>query len=121
MGGKRSKASGIGLERLCTEPSTDWMQSTDAAGGVEVLQAWLQGVAYHKHRRDTYAIGLTDTGIQAFDYRGAAHISTPGQVVVLHPDELHDGHAGTAEGFGYGVMVDPARAIQSAAARQRSE
>ena len=109
MVGKRSRASGIGLERLCTKPSADWMRSTDAEGGVELLQAWLQGVAYHKHRHDTYAIGLTDTGIQAFDYRGAAHISTPGQVVVLHPDELHDGHAGTEEGFGYRILyVDPA-------------
>jgi AraC-like DNA-binding protein len=109
MAGKRSRASGIGLERLCTEPSTDWMRSTDAGGGVELLQAWLHGVAYHKHRHDTYAIGLTDTGIQAFDYRGAAHISLPGQVVVLHPDETHDGHAGTAAGFGYRLLyVEPA-------------
>ena len=76
---------------------------------MELLHAWLHGVAYHKHRHDTYAIGLTDTGIQAFDYRGAAHISTPGQVVVLHPDEIHDGHAGTAAGFGYRLLyVDPA-------------
>ena len=114
MVGKRSRASGIGLERLCTKPSADWMRSTDAEGGVELLQAWLQGVAYHKHRHDTYAIGLTDTGIQAFDYRGAAHISTPGQVVVLHPDELHDGHAGTEEGFGYRfVNVDPAFIVEA--------
>jgi AraC-like DNA-binding protein len=109
MEGKRSRASGIGLERLCTQPYADWMRSTEAEGGVELLHAWLQGVAYHKHRHDTYAIGLTDTGIQAFDYRGAAYISTPGQVVVLHPDEIHDGHAGTASGFGYRLLyIDPA-------------
>jgi hypothetical protein len=30
-------------------------------------------------------------------------------VVVLHPDEVHDGHAGTEEGFGYRqVYVEPA-------------
>jgi AraC-like DNA-binding protein len=109
MGDKRSRDSGSGLERLCTEPSADWMRRTDAVGGVELLQAWLQGMAYHKHRHDTYAIGLTDTGVQAFDYRGAAHISTPGKVVVLHPDEIHDGHAGTAAGFGYRLLyVEPA-------------
>jgi hypothetical protein len=85
------------------------MRSTDAEDGIELLQAWLQGVAYHKYRHDTYTIGLTDTGIQAFDYRGAAYISTPGQVVVLHPDETHDGHAGTAAGFGYRLLyVEPA-------------
>ena len=109
MVGNRSRASGIGLERLCAKPSTDWLWSTEAVDGVELLAAWLQGHAYHTHRHDTYAIGLTDTGIQAFDYRGAAHLSTPGQVVVLHPDELHDGHAGTEEGFGYRILyIDPA-------------
>ncbi len=109
MIGKRSRAGDIGLERLCAKPSADWMRSTDAVNGVELLAAWFQGHAYHKHRHDTYAIGLTTIGVQAFDYRGAAAISTPGKVVVLHPDERHDGHAGTGEGFGYRILyVDPA-------------
>jgi hypothetical protein len=108
MGSKRSRASGIGLERLCAKPSADWMWSTEPVNGVELLAAWFQGHAYHKHRHDTYAIGLTVSGVQAFEYRGTAEISTPGQVVVLHPDELHGGHAGTAEGFGYRILyVDP--------------
>jgi AraC-like DNA-binding protein len=103
---KHNKASGIGLERLCR---LDWMQSTQTEYGVEFLEAWFQGNAYHKHRHDSYAICLTTMGVQAFDYRGTSEISTPGQVVVLHPDEVHDGHAGTEEGFGYRQLyVDPA-------------
>src|SRR5215470_1280687 len=98
---KHSKASGIGLERSCTQ---DWIQSTDTEYGVEFFEAWFQGHAYQKHRHDTYAICLTATGVQAFDYRGNSEISTPGQVVVLHPDEVHDGHAGTGEGFGYRLL-----------------
>ena len=104
MVGNRSRASGVGLERLCIESSIDWMRSTDAENGVEFLEAWFQGYAYHKHRHDTYAICLTTIGVQAFDYRGAAEISTPGQVVVLHPDEMHDGHAATEAGFGYRIV-----------------
>jgi AraC-like DNA-binding protein len=103
---KHSKNSGIGLERLCAQ---DWMQSTQTDYGVEFFEAWFQGKAYQKHRHDTYAICLTTTGIQAFDYRGTSQISTAGQVVVLHPDEVHDGHAGTQEGFGYRQLyVEPA-------------
>ena len=103
---KHSKASGIGLERLCAQ---DWMRSTETGYGVEFLEAWFQGNAYQKHRHDTYAICQTTTGVQAFDYRGNSEISTPGQVVVLHPDEVHDGHAGTEEGFGYRQLyVEPA-------------
>ncbi len=74
-----------------------------------MLEAWFQGRAYHKHRHDTYAICLTTHGVQAFDYRGSVEISRPGQVVVLHPDEIHDGYAGTPAGFGYRQLyVEPA-------------
>lgn len=105
----RSRAGGVGLERLCIGASAGWMRGTDVENGVEGLEAWFPGYAYHKHRHDTYAICLTTSGVQAFDYRGAAEISMPGQVVVLHPDELHDGRAATQAGFGYRILyVEPA-------------
>jgi AraC-like DNA-binding protein len=76
--------------------------------GVELFEAWFRGSAYRRHRHDTYAIGVTETGLQAFAYRGATHRSVPGQVVVLHPDEAHDGHAGSEAGFGYRQLyVEP--------------
>jgi AraC-like DNA-binding protein len=72
------------------------------------MSAWFAGRAYQKHRHATYAVGLTDCGVQVFDYRGAVHASRPGQVVVLYPDELHDGRAGTGEGFGYRIIyIEP--------------
>src|SRR5262249_7765446 len=41
----------------------------------------------------------------------------PGQVVVLHPDETHDGRAGTSDGFGYRIVyVAPARIHEAARA-----
>src|SRR5262249_60740093 len=69
------------------------------------------------HGHDTSAVGRTDVGVQAFDYRGVAEASTPGQVVVLHPDEAHDGRAGTRDGFGYRIVyVAPARIHEAARA-----
>jgi len=84
---------------------------TSAPGeGVELLRAWFRGPAFARHRHDTYAIGVTEAGVQTFDYRGRAERSTSGQVVVLHPDEMHDGRAGTEAGFGYRIVyVEPAR------------
>ncbi len=82
--------------------------------GVERFRAWLGREAYEKHRHDTYAIGVTDRGVQVFDYRGAERVSLPGQVVVLHPDERHDGRAGTRAGFGYRIVyVEPARVAEA--------
>lgn len=105
----RRRSSGVGLERSCSASTADWLRSTGPEHGVEFLEAWFQGPAYHKHRHDTYASCLTTRGVQGFDYRGTGEISLPGQVVVLHPDELHDGHAGTEAGFGYRQLyVEPA-------------
>ena len=84
------------------------MRQTETGGGVELLEAWFHGPAYNKHRHDTYGICVTDRGVQAFTYRGAVHIATPGETVVLHPDELHDGYAGSEAGFGYRLIyVEP--------------
>jgi AraC-like DNA-binding protein len=107
---ERARSGGEGLERSCGRPTAGWIASTRPVGGVELFRAWFAAEAYRKHRHDTYAIGLTDRGVQVFDYRGSARASTPGQVVVLHPDEAHDGRAGTEEGFGYRIVyVEPAR------------
>src|SRR5262249_5458102 len=49
--------------------------------------------------------------------RGVAQTSTPGRVVVLHPDETHDGRAGAPDGFGYRIVyVAPARIHEAARA-----
>jgi AraC-like DNA-binding protein len=105
---KETRSAGEGLERSCQGTGAEWLASSKPAGGVELFSAWFAGKAYQKHRHDTYAIGVTDCGIQVFDYHGAVHASTPGQVVVLYPDEVHDGRAGTGEGFGYRIVyVEP--------------
>lgn len=85
------------------------------AAGVELMRAWFGGRAYARHRHDTYAIGVTDSGVQTFDYRGATCASTAGRVIVLHPDEPHDGRAGSPEGFGYRMIyVEPSRIAAAA-------
>jgi AraC-like DNA-binding protein len=59
---------------------------------------------FEPHRHDTYAIGITTAGVQVFHYRGSLRVCLPGQLHVLHPDEGHDGSAGTDQGFGYRIL-----------------
>jgi AraC-like DNA-binding protein len=90
------------LERSCGRG--DWIRSGPLCVGIERVEACFAGRAFAPHRHDSYAIGVTLHGVQVFDYRGAGQRSTPGQVFVLHPDELHDGRAGTEAGFRYRIL-----------------
>jgi AraC-like DNA-binding protein len=83
--------------------------------GIERLQAWFSGRGFTSHRHATYAIGITDDGVQTFDYRGSVAQSVRGQVVVLHPDEPHDGRAGDDRGFGYRILYVRPELIAAAA------
>jgi AraC-like DNA-binding protein len=87
----------------------DFLLTDAPAPGIERLAAAFHGHAYDPHRHETYAIGMTLAGAQEFRYRGADRVSATGQVMVLHPDESHDGHAAGREGFSYRMLyVDPA-------------
>lgn len=95
-----------GLERSCTG---DWVRSAPWQAGIQRLEAFFSGEAYASHRHDTYSIGYTINGVQSFDYRGTRLDSTPGRVIVLHPDEIHNGEAGNEQGFHYRMLyVEPA-------------
>ncbi|WP_119422926.1 AraC family transcriptional regulator [Desertibaculum subflavum] len=103
-----SQDGGAGLERSCAAPHGDWLRIAPAVPGLERFEARFAGGGYAPHRHDVYAIGITLQGVQRFRYRGAAAQCLAGQVYVLHPDELHDGHAGTEAGFRYrGIYIAP--------------
>jgi AraC-like DNA-binding protein len=91
------------------EQDRDFLLTDEPVPGIERLAAHFDGHAYDPHRHETYAIGVTLAGAQEFRYRGADCVSRTGQVMVLHPDEPHDGHAATPGGFSYRMIyVDPA-------------
>ncbi len=80
-----------------------------AQPGLERIEARFAGHGFDPHRHDSYAIGLTLAGEQVFGYRGTTRRCLAGQAYVLHPDETHDGRAGTPQGFRYrSLYVEPA-------------
>jgi AraC-like DNA-binding protein len=85
----------------------NWL--SEAPGDIDRIEACFTGVAFAPHRHDTYTISVTVKGIQSFTYRGAERFSVPGQMVILHPDEEHDGRAGDDGSFRYrAVYIAPA-------------
>ncbi|WP_331695765.1 AraC family transcriptional regulator [Pseudomonas sp. ZY71] len=89
--------------------TADWVIRSVQPGGIERIEAWFGSHGYDPHRHDTYSIGRTLAGVQSFHYAGSMRHGLPGNTLVLHPDELHDGMAGTDAGFRYRMAyVDPA-------------
>lgn len=80
---------------------------------IERVANRLVGAAFSPHRHDTYTVALTMAGVQAFNYRGATRHSLPGQVLILHPDEIHDGHCSDEAGFSYWAAYIPPTHIQA--------
>ena len=104
------------LERSCTPSPGDWIRQAAPQAGLERIEAFFGGHAYDPHRHDTYAIGYTLMGVQSFDYRGARADSVTGNVIVIHPDELHDGRAGAESGFHYKMLYLAPRLLREALA-----
>ncbi|MBJ9976419.1 AraC family transcriptional regulator [Pseudomonas sp. S75] len=73
----------------------------DADTGIESVRAHFVGHAYDPHWHDSFLVGVTEQGVQQFNCRRVRHSSTPGQVFLLEPGDLHDGHAPTQDGFTY--------------------
>jgi AraC-like DNA-binding protein len=108
-----------GLGRLCTDRSPEEQApgektrggpiggaiiSAPAFPGIERIEARFFGNVFEPHRHDTYALGVTMQGVQTFHYRGEKRFSLPGNIIVLHPDEVHDGGAATDDGLRYRML-----------------
>jgi AraC-like DNA-binding protein len=102
------------LERLCKVPSVDRLAFAPEGNGLVRLEACLAAHAYRPHRHDTYAIGITLTGVQRYNYRKSRRESLPGEVVILHPDELHDGQSGTDGALLYRMLYIRPEAVLDA-------
>ena len=93
---------------------SDWATYAAAgAFGVELLHAHFERHVYERHSHEGYAIGVTETGVQAFHCRGALHASTTGMIMAFNPDEAHDGHAGIPEGFTYRMLYLPPETVRA--------
>lgn len=105
MNDPRTRQEGeTGLERLCKASEREHIVHDASLPGFERMEAEFEGAAFAPHRHDTYALGITLKGVQTFQYRGERRVSLPGNAIILHPDEVHDGGAGNEEGLKYRML-----------------
>ncbi len=75
---------------------------------ISLIDANYQTFAFQRHYHLDFHIGLITSGQQKFYYQGASYQVGAGQIVVMPPDELHDGHSLLDSGYQVKVFsVDP--------------
>jgi AraC-like DNA-binding protein len=95
---------------MTAQAAADWSRYWRSANEpLEAMHARFHGNVYHRHSHDTYSFGVTEWGAQSFTCRHAAHTSAAGMVMAFNPDDPHDGHATTDDGFSYRMIhIGPA-------------
>jgi hypothetical protein len=82
-----------------------------------LLRATYVTYAFAPHTHDTFAIGVTESGTQAFTYRRTRHLIMPaGSVAIVHPGEVHTSKAADEQGWTYCMFYPDASVLQRAAA-----
>lgn len=85
-----------------------------ALSNIELLRATYVTHAFGRHTHEGYAIGVIDAGVEEFSYQGATHQATVNSIVIVHPGEVHTGHAGIPDGWKYSMFYPDIALLQRA-------
>jgi AraC-like DNA-binding protein len=67
------------------------MWRADDLGGLELLWATLSEFAFRPHAHEEFFVAVSEGGLATPRYRGGTHVISPGDVIVLNPEEAHAG------------------------------
>jgi AraC-like DNA-binding protein len=91
----------------------DWARWRANTHGVELLEAEFTTHVYERHIHESYALGVTLSGVQRFWCRGATRDSTAGDVIAINPGEAHDGESGTNVSYSYRMIYVPLEVMRA--------
>lgn len=78
------------------------------AAGITALSASFTDFKYKKHSHNEYAIGVTLRGIQQYNLDGSFQSSYKNGVMLLNPEQPHDGMAHDESGIDYVMLyIEP--------------
>lgn len=82
----------------------DQVEFAKFPGRFERKEAFFKTRVCSPCRHDAYAIGRTLSGVNRLHYRKQNFYSLPGDTIVVYPDELFEGAAGTPDGVRYRMV-----------------
>jgi AraC-like DNA-binding protein len=77
-------------------PSRYWR--LDGLAGVDLLRSDDSTHRYARHSHEGYALGVVEAGAHAFAARGQVWTAIPGRVIIVNPDDAHDGGPAARDG-----------------------
>ena len=80
-----------------------------------VLHAYYIQHAYPRHSHDYYVVSLIAQGKQSFTHNGIRHITPPGGIILINPEEVHTGEAVDRSGFELRSLYPTAAHMEMAA------
>ncbi|HEY6514979.1 MAG TPA: AraC family transcriptional regulator [Steroidobacteraceae bacterium] len=91
------------LPRL-NQPEWTRFHRLRGVSGAAALHARFVAHRYARHAHEYAVIGLVESGVQSFAYRGSRHITPAGRIFVVNPDEPHTGEAVSSTGYVYRTL-----------------
>jgi AraC-like DNA-binding protein len=70
-------------------------------GDLELLNARYITHRFAPHFHEGYAIGIIESGVEQYEYRGTRHWAGSGSLVIINPAEIHTGSAADENGWKY--------------------
>jgi AraC-like DNA-binding protein len=83
---------------------------------VDLLRARFVTHRYGRHTHATYTVGLIESGVEEFEYRGTLLRAGPGTVALLNPEVVHTGQAAVPSGWSYRVFYPSVEVVAGVAA-----
>jgi AraC-like DNA-binding protein len=99
---------------MAAETARYWQHA--GVPGVDLLRARFVTHRYNRHAHETYTFALIEAGVEVFEYGGSTLQAGSGEVALLNPDVVHDGQAGTPDGWAYRVLYPAPDVVTGVAA-----
>lgn len=84
-------------------------------GQLECLRANYITHSFARHTHEGFAIGVIERGTETFNYRGSRHRAGKGQIILINPAEVHDGHGADKEGWAFSIFYADSSILHRAA------
>jgi AraC-like DNA-binding protein len=99
------KAGLIGLVMASRNPEDKIHYHSTTIDQIRLIDADYRTFAFQRHYHLDIHIGLITRGQQQFFFKGSQHLAGKQQIIMMPPDEIHDGHTKRADGYSVNVFT----------------